>query len=282
MTALRGKPRLCKICGSPRQPNYQYCPRCKRLIGKGVNKRLRVRALQQAWSAKDDGFLCRYTGQKLEEYDTSSPWYITYDHVIPRSTRGGFVACAYWVNNMKTDLCDDELWAVVMEFDRHVKGAPFNRDIVKFEHWTRHAFRERALRASGPERYYKVDHCDICGAPPVKNAKYCARCKRRWLHFPGRVRAMKAAWCPEKNGFLDHYLGVVVDEENPDSPYYIVFDHRIPRKKGDLHVASMLVNAMKGDMSEDEFYRIMNELARHREGKPFDRDVIKFEYWKRW
>jgi len=93
---------------------------------------------------------------------------------------------------------------------------------------------------------------------------------------------MKAAWCKEKNGFLDHYLGIVVDEENLDSPYYVVFDHRIPRKKGDLVLTCMLVNAMKGDMSEDEFYLMMNELARHREGKVFDREVIKFEYWKRW
>jgi hypothetical protein len=183
---------------------------------------------------------------------------------------------------MKSDLSGSEFWAVVMEFDRHVNGAPFNADIVKFDHWTRRGFKERSLRAAGPVRYYKVDHCDICGAPPVKNAKYCARCKKRWLHFPGRVRAMKAAWCKEKNGFLDHYLGIVVDEENLDSPYYVVFDHRIPRKKGDLVLTCMLVNAMKGDMSEDEFYLMMNELARHREGKVFDREVIKFEYWKRW
>jgi hypothetical protein len=45
---------------------------------------------------------------------------------------------------------------------------------------------------------------------------------------------------------------------------------------------SMLMNAMKGDLSEEEFYLIMNELARHREGKPFNKEVIKFEYWKRW
>jgi hypothetical protein len=36
------------------------------------------------------------------------------------------------------------------------------------------------------------------------------------------------------------------------------------------------------DLSGEEFYRIMDELARCREGKPFDRDVIKFGYWKRW
>jgi len=174
-------------------------------------------------------------------------------------------------NNMKSDLSEEEFWAIVMEFDRHVRGAPFDREIVKFLYWKRKAKPGKApVRAARPLRIYKVDACDICGGTPVRNAKYCARCKRRWLFFPGRVRAMKASWCKGLNGFLDHYLGVVLDEEDLDSPYFMVFDHRIPDRKGDLVVTSMLVNAMKGDLSEDELYLIMNELARHHEWKAFN------------
>jgi hypothetical protein len=44
----------------------------------------------------------------------------------------------------------------------------------------------------------------------------------------------------------------------------------------------VVFNAMKADLSEDEFYLVMNELARHFEGAPFNKDVVKFEYWKRW
>jgi hypothetical protein len=275
------KPKVCRVCRKPRAPRCQYCERCKRLVGKGKNKRFRRAALIKAYDERLDAFLCAYTGVVLEEYDTSSPWYITYDHVIP-GKKGDLVACAYFINTMKSDLSGEEFRAVVMEFDRHVKGAPFDREVVKFLYWHRKAKVEREpARGIRPLKTI-VPACVICGHKPISHSKYCARCKRRWLNFPGRAGAMKAAWNKDEDGFMDHYIGIKLDEEDLDSPFFMVFDHRIPRKKGDLVVTSMLMNAMKGDLSEEEFYLVMNELARHFEGAPFNRDVVKFEYWKKW
>lgn len=42
------------------------------------------------------------------------------------------------------------------------------------------------------------------------------------------------------------------------------------------------VNRMNTDLSRDEFLLLVPELADHiRTGKPFDKDVIKFLYWRR-
>ena len=275
------KPRTCIICEKPAPRYAKYCPRCRRIIGENAGQlRLRI-ALQKAWNKEQDGFLCYYTGVKLEEYDTSSPWYITMDHFIPRKN-GTEVVCAYVINDMKSNLSGDEFRAVIMEYDRHRKGAPFNRDIVKFQYWTWKAKAEKAPLQSGrPLRVYNVEACEICGGTPDKASRYCIRCRDHYPNVPGRRPAMKASWNKEQDGFLDHYLGVRLEEKNIRSPYYMVFDHRIPRKYADLVATSMLMNRMKTDLSEAEFNLMMDELARHFEGKPFDRDVIGFKYWKR-
>jgi uncharacterized protein YqcC (DUF446 family) len=40
---------------------------------------------------------------------------------------------------------------------------------------------------------------------------------------------------------------------------------------------------MKNALSEEEFWLVVRELARRfRTGEPFDRDVIRFAYWKGW
>ena len=274
------KPKLCVICEQPRLPRTDYCPRCKKLIG-NKDKWARRLALIAAWNKILGGFVCSYTGVKLEESDTSNPWYLSFDHYIPRK-RDTIVVCAAFVNNMKSNLSGDEFWAIVMEFDRHRKGAPFDPDIVKFQYWTRKAFAEPRPKLTGRSmRLVKVDACVICGHPPARYSLYCSRCGRRRPFQEKRLQPMKDAWNKEQDAFLDYYVGVKLDNINLDSPYYMVFDHRIPRKKGDLVVTSMLVNALKTDLSEEEFYLVMNELARHHEGKPFDKAVIRFEYWKR-
>ena len=50
--ALAGKPKLCVICGKPRAALHQYCPRCKRLVGNGKNKRFRRAAPMLAWPCR--------------------------------------------------------------------------------------------------------------------------------------------------------------------------------------------------------------------------------------
>lgn len=102
------------------------------------------------------------------------------------------------------------------------------------------------------------------------------------MELSARARQRAGQACPNKKIRRQNYIDIKLDEEDLDSPFFMVFDHRIPRRKGDLVVTSMLMNAVKGDLSEEEFHLVMNELARHFEGKPFDRNVVKFECWKKW
>jgi hypothetical protein len=87
-----------------------------------------------------------------------------------------------------------------------------------------------------------VDACVVCGAPPRKWSYYCDRCRRlaTYRTYVNRRRAMalKAAWCPEQDGFLCAYTGVKVDEWDVGSPWAFCIDHAIPGDEDTLVVSS--------------------------------------------
>jgi hypothetical protein len=74
----------CIVCGAPPRKWSYYCNRCRRLATYRtyVNKK-RAMALKAAWSKEQDGFLCAYTGVKVDEWDAGSPWAFCIDHAIP-------------------------------------------------------------------------------------------------------------------------------------------------------------------------------------------------------
>lgn len=77
------------------------------------------------------------------------------------------------------------------------------------------------------------------------------------------------------NGFRCYYTGILLEEVNYRSPWYLTFDHRIPGKKGDLVVCALWVNQLKSFLTETEFKSVVGELARHiRLGTPFNRNVV--------
>jgi hypothetical protein len=93
--------------------------------------------MREAWSTDEGEFLCRYTGVVLNEDDPWSPWSL--DHRVPGDA-GTLVVAAWWVNAMKTGLSEEELWKVVIEFDRYLReGGEFDREVVGFEYWKRRA-----------------------------------------------------------------------------------------------------------------------------------------------
>jgi len=277
---MTARVKTCQICKKPRLVHCRYCPRCNRLIG-SHDMAAHAAALKAAWSMEQDGFLCFLTGVKLEEIDIYDPFFLTYDHYLPKR-KGTLVVCASFANEMKTSLSGDEFWCIVMEYDSFRKGAPFHKDVVDFLYWNMIAKPEpRPLAGRLPPGKAGSRRCPICNHETTGYRRYCARCQRKNPNLPGRAGAMKDSWCEEMQRFLDHYIGVELEENDLNDPYYMVFDHRIPGKKGDLVATSMLMNAMKGDLSDEEFDLMMAELARSREGKPFNRDVIKFEYRNR-
>jgi hypothetical protein len=81
-------------------------------------------------------------------------------------------------------------------------------------------------------------------------------------------------------GFVCYYTGMSLDLDDPKSPWYLVFDHWIPRDPRKIVVTSALVNRMKGDLTEKEFWYFIRQLANHfKYGTPVRK--IKLAYWCR-
>jgi hypothetical protein len=87
------------------------------------------------WNEEAQGFLCRYTGIKLDEENDHSPRYLNFDHLIP----GGpvVVPAAAVINNMKSDLSEDEFRAIIRELVRRWDGAEFNENLMRLKYWKR-------------------------------------------------------------------------------------------------------------------------------------------------
>jgi hypothetical protein len=130
----------CGICGMSKHPYAKFCKRCKKIIDridirKKHNKSARIMALKKSWDG--ECFRCYYSGVKLEEKDHHSPIYITFDHHIPREESDIVIAAAV-INDMKSDLSDEEFKNVINQLSAHFcNGAPVNEDIFKLKHWKR-------------------------------------------------------------------------------------------------------------------------------------------------
>jgi len=127
--------------------------------------------------------------------------------------------------------------------------------------------------------------CAGCGrATALKGREYCARCARlnfrmKLARFP--PEAIKGVWdYLHKYGFVCYYTGMPLDLDNPKSPWYLVFDHWMPRDPRKIVITSALVNQMKSDLTEDEFWYFIHQLANYfRYGTPVRKRKLKF--WRR-
>lgn len=192
---------------------------------------------------------------------------------------------------MKGDTSDSEFRTLVAMLRDHWLGTPFDRYKVKFEYWnrTKPTF-TLAMRAPSPIEDLRLgetptEHCVICDDKSHPKSVYCPRC-RQFMRFGqenlARRAALKAAWDPVRRKFICFYTGVELDDAGINDPWLISFDHGTPGKKGDLVVAALWVSLMKIDLARDEFYAVVNELARCFEtGDNFDERVCQFLYWKR-
>jgi hypothetical protein len=91
--------------------------------------------MKAAWAPSKDGFMCKYTGVKLDDEDPRSPWYLSFDHGVP-GNKNSIVVTAYWLNLMKTALSAQEFWSVVLEYDRYLReDGEFDRDVAEFIYW---------------------------------------------------------------------------------------------------------------------------------------------------
>ncbi len=128
----------CVVCGRRTVKYSIYCPRCRWYVfWHGSGHPAYARALREAYDAATDGFVCQYTGVRLDD-EMGRPWSLNFDHVVPGDD-SRFAVAAWWVNYMKTDLAVDEFWQVVGELDACWReGREFDRDIAEFKYWRRH------------------------------------------------------------------------------------------------------------------------------------------------
>ncbi len=131
--------KLCDVCKADTHPLARLCKRCKRFVDRvdirrKPNKHARVDALRSAWDG--DRFHCYYTGVRLEEDDSKHPRYLTFDHRTPRDENDVVVA-AMCVNDMKTDLSEEEFRAVVLGLADRFGGGSFDESLLDLEYWKR-------------------------------------------------------------------------------------------------------------------------------------------------
>src|SRR5277367_2939492 len=101
--------------------------------------------------------------------------------------------------------------------------------------------------------------CLFCGKPVfTSHAKYCRGCSK----FAFRI--MNTRMSPEaikgireyvrKNGFICYYTGMSLEMADTHSPWYCVFDHWIPLDPRRIVITSSLINDMKSQLAEEEFW----------------------------
>ena len=119
----------CEICKKPSVPGSVYCPRCRKFVFGKYEHRARREAFKRSWSPKRDGFICEYTGVKLEENDTKDPWYISVDHRFP-GKKGNLAVSARFVNTIKGTLTAERFPKVMEALVRHLEGEPFDESLL--------------------------------------------------------------------------------------------------------------------------------------------------------
>jgi hypothetical protein len=134
----------CPICGRPaRNVIATYCQfGCGKLVSRARSvkdpseRNERVEAVKRAW--QEGVFKCYYTGGELDIVDSSSPFYLTFDHVTPRVGKK-IVGCAAYINDVKSDCTEQEFKHNILVLAEHFKsGRSLRRSDFKLNHYKRH------------------------------------------------------------------------------------------------------------------------------------------------
>lgn len=286
----------CHICPAETVGRHKYCPVCAKLVQHSLDSRARVETLKRV--LREDGFHCEYSGALLNVKDPADPFYIHFDHKLP-GVPDFLAAAAAVVNESKANLTWLEFPYVVREMVNHWDtGEPFRKDVVSFIRWARGktlvpvtnarlvdmAVGPRLLDAGlrlpkGSDRV-----CWICERYAVTGQmKYCPRCKklvnRHCDAWSVLAPALKGAYIPELDTFMDYHLGVPLELYDLWSPFYLCYDHPIPGKKGKVVVTSMLANVMKANTDEEEWHAYFRMLDVAMQGGKFEQEKLEFKYW---
>ncbi len=124
--------------------------------------------------------------------------------------------------------------------------------------------------------------CCVCRGKTRPNHRYCDRCYSFIRGDDDKLKrraALRDAYDEDHDGFRCKWSNVLLEERDLASPFHLCFDHLYPVRTSTLVVSSELFNSMKSQLTPQEFRIAIKELAAHRCGKQFDRDILKFRYW---
>jgi hypothetical protein len=211
-------PATCIVCRKPAALRCLYCPRCRKFGRLAADDQSLLAIREALISSFDHGrgrFICHYSGVGLDEKNPKSPYYITFDHILPGQKR--LVACGYLFNFMKGPMTGEQFTAVTPALaDLFETGKPFDKNLIQF---TRQSFlsapmiRRRAAPWETPS--WRVTDCVVCHGPLFPRSMYCARC-RRFITVQrenaARREALIKAWNAQKNGFICHYTKIKLEE----------------------------------------------------------------------
>lgn len=260
----------CHGCGKRiRRSRSKFCPDCFKLDQRLHSEDIPPKGRESFWAhLRKHGRRCHYSGVSLEIDDFASAWYLVFSRLVSGDNTK-IVPAAALFDVMKSVLLKKEFRYYVLALDDHrqkhleVKKRPL-------VHW-------RLLASSTAGGV-----CPVCGQPILsKRHKLCARCSRiayrmKLLRFPREAIDGVFDYL-HTYGFICYYTGMPLVTDDPKSPWYLVFDHWMPRDPRRIVVTSALVNAMKGDLTEEEFWYFIRQLANYyRHGTPVRKRKLAF------
>jgi hypothetical protein len=281
------KPDKCIICIHPNIPKSIYCPRCQTIVTSTDHEKLPRRlAAVQAYNQPLDAFLDAFFGVVLNLDDPGHPLYRNFVEIFPGKPNNQLMTSSMGAM-IKSDLLYDELLTVVPPlWDHHLKGTIFPRDIIPFAAYNREIpVKPRKMAPITPHFKSTGYTCEVCIRPRDAGAHYCPRCRRlitasHRFSYTEKKAGLKRNYTQDLDGFLCALTGVLLDENNPHDPYFLVYDHIIPGKK-ELAPAAFWVNDSKGWLSADQYWKVIGEYANHiRTKEPFDPNIITPKEWK--
>jgi hypothetical protein len=263
----------CRGCGKRiRISLFKYCPDCSVLANRLYQEHFSPEARERFWAyIRKHGRRCSLSGVSLEIDDDTSPWFLVFSRLNPKD-KSRILPVSALFNAMKSFLLKKEFWYYVLAVDDHRKKH-LKVKRIPLVNW-------HGLNLSKDSGV-----CDGCRqAPALKGRKYCAKCARiayrmKRARFPRE--AIQGVWdYIRKYGFVCYYTGMELDLDDPKSPWYLVFDHWNPRDPRKIVITSAVLNIMKSDLTEDEFWYFISQLANfHRYGTAVRKR--KLAYWLR-
>jgi hypothetical protein len=263
----------CRGCGKRIRVNpSKYCANCVKLAKRLHSEHFHAEARKYFWAyLREHGCRCCFSRMSLGIDDDTSPWYLVFSRLNP-GDKTRIVPASALLNEMKSRLSKNEFRYYVLALDdhrqKHVKVK--KRPLV---HW-------HGLKLSPHEKA-----CAGCRrAAALKGRKFCARCARlafRMKHDRLFRESMEGIWdYLRKYGYVCYYTQMTLVTDDPKSPWYLVFDHWMPRDPRKIVITSALVNEMKSDLTEDEFWYFIRQLANfYRKGSVVRKR--KLVYWSR-